>query len=44
MGPAGTTVEGNVLVPDVGQVVGAVDIIPQPLVRESDVLERLLDD
>mmetsp|Transcript_48609 Transcript_48609/g.66033 ORF Transcript_48609/g.66033 Transcript_48609/m.66033 type:complete len:266 (-) Transcript_48609:18-815(-) len=40
--PAGTTVLGNVLVSQVGQVVDAVNVIPKPLLRQSiDVLEGL---
>lgn len=43
MSPAGTTVERNVLIPDVCQIVGAIDVIPQPLVGEIDTLERSLN-
>ena len=31
MGPARSTVLGNVLVPHVGQVVGIVDVVPEDL-------------
>jgi hypothetical protein len=45
VGPAGTAVLGDVLVADVGKVVGAVDIVPEPLFGEiSDVDERGVDD
>jgi hypothetical protein len=44
MSPARTTVERNVLVSDIGQVVLAVGIVPQPLVRKRDILKRALDD
>lgn len=44
MSPAGTTIERNVLIPDVGQVVGIIDIIPQPLVGKLHILEFGLDD
>lgn len=36
MSPAGAAVLGNVLVEDVGQVVGAVDVIPDPLFWQID--------
>jgi hypothetical protein len=34
MGPARTTILGDVLVSDVGQVVGRVDVVPYPLFRK----------
>ena len=39
VGPAGTAVLGNVLVENVRQVVGVVDVVPDPLLWELDVLE-----
>jgi hypothetical protein len=45
VGPAGTAVLGDVLVADIGKVVGVVDIVPEPLFGEvSDVNERGDDD
>lgn len=41
MGPAGSAVLRNVLVEDVGQVVGVVNLIPDPLLRESNLTEGL---
>lgn len=35
MGPARSTVLGNVLVLDVGQVVHSIDVVPDPLVGKS---------
>ena len=44
MGPAGATVGGNVLVPDVGKVVLAIDVVPSDLIWEVlDMLESLSD-
>jgi hypothetical protein len=42
MGPARSTIVRNVLIPDVSQVVGSVDVVPQHLVRERHILERAL--
>ena len=43
MGPAGAAVLRHVLVPNIGQVRGGVDIVPDPLLWEFDVLESLSD-
>jgi hypothetical protein len=39
MSPARTTVERNVLVSDIGQVVGTIDIIPQMLCGKLDIFK-----
>jgi hypothetical protein len=42
--PAGTAVLGNVLVADVGEVVGAVDVVPDDLLRDVVLgLKRSVD-
>jgi hypothetical protein len=41
VGPAGSAVLRDVLVEDVGQVVGVVNLIPDPLLRESNLAEGL---
>lgn len=39
MGPAGTAVLGDVLVENVSQVVGIVDVVPDPLLWELNVFK-----
>lgn len=43
MGPAGTAVLGNVLVANVGEEVGSVDVVPDPLFGEVNVLKDGVD-
>mmetsp|Transcript_12625 Transcript_12625/g.21241 ORF Transcript_12625/g.21241 Transcript_12625/m.21241 type:complete len:592 (+) Transcript_12625:45-1820(+) len=43
VGPAGTAVLGDVLVPDVGQVAGGVHVVPDPLLGQLNSRERLFD-
>jgi hypothetical protein len=39
MGPARSTVLGNMLIPQVGEVVGGVNVVPHPVVWEGHVLQ-----
>ncbi len=43
MSPARSAVLRNVLVLDVGKIVGSVDIVPDPVVRKGLVFKRLHD-
>ena len=41
MGPAGTAILGDVLVPQVSQIVGAVRVVPHPGIWKVNLLKRL---
>jgi hypothetical protein len=43
LSPAGSAVEGKMLVLEVGEIVGIVNIVPDPLFRKSNVLQRFVD-
>ena len=43
MGPAGSTVLRNVLISQVSEVVNTVGIVPHPVIRQIDTLERSAD-